>query len=101
MQRCAASIISAPHVHSLLPKVVYRDRLITLGGHMKHVNTEFVLYVDISASLHKELAGVRITLKRGKVQGNETIGIVFQVDPGFKTLVIPGQLSLGKAEDSL
>ena len=74
--------------------------MITLGGHMKHVNTEFVLYVDISTGLHKELAGVRITLKRGKVQGNETIGIIFQVDPGYKTIVIAGQLSLGKIEDS-
>ena len=68
---------------------------------MKHVNTEFVLYVDISAGLHKELAGVRITLKRGKVQSNKTIGIVFQVDPGLQMFVIPGQLSLGKVEDGL
>ena len=90
MQRCTTAIISAPHVHSLLPKVVYRDRLITLSGHMKHVNTEFVLYVDISAGLHKELASVRITLKRGKVQSNKTIGIVFQVDPGLQMFVIPG-----------
>ena len=68
---------------------------------MQHIYTEFVLNVDVSTGLYEELTGVRITLERAEVQGHETVGIVFQVDPGLQALLVTSQLRLGKAKDDL
>ena len=81
MHWCASTVIPGPYVDALLLEVIQRNRLVTLGGHVHHVDAVVVLRRNICAVLQQEVTEDWIALEAGKVESGEAIGGGLEVNP--------------------
>ena len=81
MQGCATSIVSGSKVQASQLKKVDRDRHVTLGRHMEHIDAEIIDSSDVGSMLYQRLTYLDVPLERGEMHGREPIALVFLVDP--------------------
>ena len=81
MQRCAASVVAAPQIQASELEKVNRNGLVSLGGHMEHIDAKVVSGGDICAMFNQELTNIRVTFEASEVQRCEAVSLVFLVYP--------------------
>ena len=81
MQRCTPSVIPTAQIQAPQLEEVDRNRLVTLRGHMKHVDSKIILGVNVCTMVDQQFTHIWIALKRGEVQRCKAITVVLHINP--------------------
>ena len=73
MKRSTLAQIHRVYIHTFIQEVGQRDRLVTLGGNMEHVDALSVLGMNVSAMLDKEPDKTHVSMESCEVQSRKAV----------------------------